>query len=473
MLARVLVKGGVISTGKFLQIMEIAKKAGNTAVHLGSRQDIIFHISDRSDIDEMCQAGEIQMVAVAESTAHESQNVVSSIVSCDLGKSTSWIHEGTYLQILESLGARHTLKINVTDPMQPLVPALSGDLNFVASRHEKYWFLFIRFPHSEKSVEWPALVHSRDVSSVSKEIESALENHAPMDLLALFAHVNTRVQPENRMKDHSVEFPAYTSPAYEGINNMRGKDRLWAGFYWRNNSYDIEFLERIAGLCERTRNTRLFFTPWKSFLVKDIDPADILKWEIVIGRHGITMRHAAADLNWHIPLLDHRAQKLKTYIVRELDKRDIRTEGMTFSIQSKPANPFTTILIEPQNGLRTRYRILYARDFNPNSNTYIEFDRDLFRSRLVHSIDFLCRRFYDEMPDTPAEQRIPSVTNRDTDNHYVYQCSHCKTVYDANIGSVFNGIPRGVDFDELPDTFVCSTCESPKADFTFVMAADL
>ena len=478
MLARVLVKGGAIAIGSFQKILEIAKRAGNSSVCIGSRQDVIFHMYNADGIDATDLSGGLEVVAVDNVSAQVSQNVVSSIVSCDIEPSLPWLHEGSYLQIIESLAPKHSLKINITDPSQSLVPLMSGELNFVASHHEKYWYLFIRFPHEDEVREWPALVHSNDMSAIATMIETIYARDKHIHITPLFAAVNAEVLPNNRMKDRPFVSPTFVSPKYEGINSMITSNQYWAGFYWRNNEYDIAFLEKIVGLCARTGNTRIFFTPWKSILVKDIKADDIRKWEIAIGKHGITMRHAAVDLNWHLPLLDHKAFSLKTWLVREMDKRDIRTEGVTISIQDKSMNPFTTIIIEPMSlglfGIGSTYRVSYATGFNPSGCSYVVFDEGVRKSGLVDTIAYLCEKFYEEMPDElSVEPPVSIVHDPVEDNHYVYQCQSCLTVYDAAIGSERNHISEGVDFDALPGSFVCETCDAPRSNFAFVMSSEL
>jgi rubredoxin len=46
-----------------------------------------------------------------------------------------------------------------------------------------------------------------------------------------------------------------------------------------------------------------------------------------------------------------------------------------------------------------------------------------------------------------------------------YQCSNCLTVYDRKYGDPAANIPPGIPFENLPDTYVCHVCESPKKYF--------
>ena len=46
-----------------------------------------------------------------------------------------------------------------------------------------------------------------------------------------------------------------------------------------------------------------------------------------------------------------------------------------------------------------------------------------------------------------------------------YVCELCGYEYDPKEGDVDHGIERGVEFEDLPDTFVCPLCGAAKEDF--------
>jgi flavin reductase (DIM6/NTAB) family NADH-FMN oxidoreductase RutF len=46
-----------------------------------------------------------------------------------------------------------------------------------------------------------------------------------------------------------------------------------------------------------------------------------------------------------------------------------------------------------------------------------------------------------------------------------YYCTACGYVYDPEIGDPENGFPPGTRFEDLPDTWVCPVCGTPKEDF--------
>lgn len=46
-----------------------------------------------------------------------------------------------------------------------------------------------------------------------------------------------------------------------------------------------------------------------------------------------------------------------------------------------------------------------------------------------------------------------------------YICKVCATIYDPQRGDSENGIPPGTSFQDLPESWVCTICGSPKNKF--------
>lgn len=47
-----------------------------------------------------------------------------------------------------------------------------------------------------------------------------------------------------------------------------------------------------------------------------------------------------------------------------------------------------------------------------------------------------------------------------------YVCNVCGYIYDPAIGVEEDNIAPGIDFESLPDSFVCPICEAPKSEFS-------
>jgi rubredoxin len=53
-----------------------------------------------------------------------------------------------------------------------------------------------------------------------------------------------------------------------------------------------------------------------------------------------------------------------------------------------------------------------------------------------------------------------------------YQCSNCLTVYDKKYGDPLANIPPGILFEDLPVTYVCNVCNSPKKFFVEMLVSE-
>jgi rubredoxin len=466
--SRVTVKGGVLSPAELKQILILAENAGLTTISLGSRQDILFINEDQNFHFEPQDKFQIVPPGVL-----GFENIVSSYVASDILPNTPWLTGDRYLYILERFRAQSSLKINITDPRQRLVPLYTGHINFIASEHEDYWYLYVRLPDWEKTELYPALIFSWDLEKISTAIEKLLKEE-PDTTETLFELVNDLVTTNNRTVDKELEIPFYPFPYYEGINRV-GEDTYWLGLYWRNNKYYIEFLKFLCDLCADCRIGKISITPWKSIIIKGIQGKFKLEWEKLLGKHGINVRHSMLELNWHLPVNNKSALELKEYLVANFDKNDISTYGLTFSITdyTKKAYYFTSIVIEKNQPpaflegveFRSTYNLLYAKDFDPNNQEYIVHVQEVDQADLPELLIELSKMYFDQL-GRESHKSEKSNQSKESVTIKVYQCQDCLTIYDPNIGDQSQGIPVGTTFEKLPADYQCSLCESPKSQFS-------
>lgn len=466
--SRVTVKGGVLSPAELKQILILAENAGLTTISLGSRQDILFINEDQNFHFEPQDKFQIVPPGVL-----GFENIVSSYVASDILPNTPWLTGDRYLYILEQFRAQSSLKINITDPRQRLVPLYSGHINFIASEHEDYWYLYVRLPDWEKTELYPALIFSWDLEKISTAIEKLLKEE-PDTTETLFELVNDLVTTNNRTVDKELEIPFYPFPYYEGINRV-GEDTYWLGLYWRNNKYYIGFLKFLCDLCADCRIGKISITPWKSIIIKGIQGKFKLEWEKLLGKHGINVRHSMLELNWHLPVNNKSALELKEYLVANFDKNDISTYGLTFSITdyTKKAYYFTSIVIEKNQPpaflegveFRSTYNLLYAKDFDPNNQEYIVHVQEVDQADLPELLIELSKMYFDQL-GRESHKSEKSNQSKESITIKVYQCQDCLTIYDPNMGDQSQGIPAGTTFEKLPADYQCSLCESPKSQFS-------
>jgi len=466
-LNRIIVRGGVLSPGELKYICESVESLGLKTISFGSRQDIL--LPKKVNQEELAQFDKLKIVEANETGV---ENIVSSYVCADIFPSTSWLTGDRYLYLLEQFNSESKLKINLTDPKQRLVPLFTGNINFIASEHEDYWYLYVRLPDWKKTQMYPALIYSWDLDKIETAIENILQEE-PETIEMIFDLVSDAIDTNNRTVDIPLEVPFYPFPYFEGMNKI-GMDKYWLGLYWRNNKYDISFLKEMCELCSENKIGKISITPWKSFVVKGIPRESKLVWEKFLGKRGINVRHSMLELNWHIPVANKDALNLKKYLVSNFDQNDISTYGLTFGITdySKAAYYFTSIVVEKNKqpemigNFQTRdtYNLLYAKNFDPNTRQYIMHVQDVDKVELPGLLMELSQLYFDQLgSEIEAEKEVE--VQKETTELEVYQCKDCLTIYDEAFGDITQNIPAETLFNALPESYECSLCEAPKSSF--------
>ncbi|MDP6922545.1 MAG: rubredoxin [Lutibacter sp.] len=468
-LQRILIKGGVLSPSELRQIIVTVKSLGYTSIKFGSRQDILFPYKKKdkaiSDLHPNLQSYHSEEKSV--------QNVVCSYVSSDIFPSTSWLKGSTYLYMLEQFRYQPALKINITDPKQRLVPLFNGELNFIASENEDYWYLYLNLPQWEEEARYPVLIYSWDIPAVAETIEQYYRETS--DVSRLFELVNEKIQTNNRTIDTTLEIPFHPFPYYEGMNKM-GPDKYWLGLYWRNNEYSISFLQEFCDFCLDCKVGKICITPWKSLIIKGIHKKYKLQLEKFLGKKGINIRHSSLELNWHLPVDDREALTLKKFLVRNFDQNDISTYGLTFSIEERTQKQsyFTAAVIEKNKqpamvkdfAVRPTYNVLHCKNFDPNTRRYFIYAQDVDKMELPGLLMELSKLYFDRLGENkPSKKGLKKETVESVFEKDVHQCEACLTVYDPAYGDTKNGVPTGMPFQELPVDYTCAVCEAPKSSF--------
>jgi rubredoxin len=471
-LIRVFVKGGFLSPASLLKILELSKSIGNHYVLFGSRQDILFPIgkADPTTIEQAFSAINIDFELGSDQSMR--QNIVSSYAAVNLVASTSWVKEDTYNVITDNFDYVPKIKINLVDPLQGLVPLFTGELNFIASSEENYWYLYIRDARKKNSLEaWPRLIASHDIPKISKAIEELITSYNPFAIEEMYMITkNENLRISYKTINERLKLPENNFPYYEGLNAMLN-NQYWLGLYWRNNKYDIDFLSAACRLCQETNISKINIIPWKAFIIKGIRTADKLRWEKLMGKYGINERHSSLELNWHLPVIDDEALELKKFLVSDLDQQDISTYGLTFAIVTDRIYfPFTTIVIEKEKtdfSTQTNlYTVSYAKDFNPNNIVYHPYARHVSKEMIPALLIELSKLYFRQL--NPEKESAAKTDEDVSDKKTIsasFQCANCLTIYDPQYGDSASGIEPGVSFESLPENYVCRVCDSPKKFF--------
>lgn len=469
-LQRFHVKGGIISPGELQKVIAMAESIGLDALHFGSRQDILFpEANENKEVTEDHQNFDLSLFA-----AEDQQNIMSSYVTMDIFPSTPWLRGTTYLYILEEFRFKPTLKINIVDPKQQLIPLYSGDLNFIASSHEDYWYLYCKLPNIDQEY-FPVLVYTWDIAHLCELIEDGYPQAT--SVVDLFDAINKATTLNHRTikKKLTIDFQPF--PYYEGMNKMF-TNQYWLGLYWRDNRYGITFLKALTRFCVDNRIGKICLTPWKSFIVKGIRKEVKLELEKLLGQYGINVRHSSLELNWHLPVDDDFALALKKNLVLNFDQNDISTYGLTFAITPEISRKkyFTSIVIEinptPDNineefMVRPTFNVLYAKGFNPNTRSYVSYAQDVDKMDLPGLLMELTKEYFKNLGDQISDIEKPGSLNLEEEKVVleVYQCQDCFTIYDPSVGDAESNIEAGTFFEDLPADYTCAVCDASLDNF--------
>lgn len=466
-LHRILIKGGVTSPGELKDIITMLEAAGLKEVYFGSRQDVLFPLKNAKE-EQLESISKYNTDIIGQ---RKYQNIVSSYVSADIFGMTYWLKGSTFLYILEGFDFLPVLKINITDPKQRLVPIFSGNLNFIASEQEDYWYLNVKLPHWKEAAYYPVLIYSWDIHTISKAIEDIYEDIQDID--ELFFVLNKNLDTNNKTIEKELVIPYTTFPYYEGMNRM-GLDQYWLGLYWRNNHYDLAFLKDFCGFCLDNSIGKICITPWKSFIVKGIKQESRPELERFLGQLGINVRHSQLEMNWHLPVDDKDALELKKFLVRSFDQNDISTYGLTFGISNDVGkrSHFASVIIEKNQSpaivkdfeVRPTYNVLRFENFDPNTNKYLSYARDVDKIELPGLLMELSKNYFEQL-GTVKIQKEKGVKIEEKAKSEVHQCASCFTVYDETYGDDRAGISAGTLFRNLPESYSCPVCEAPKSRF--------
>lgn len=461
--------GGFVSAGDLYEILVIAENAGAVHIRFGNRQQLYFNINPDCLEDMELDMLKAEINYEIDTDVHP--NIISSYVADAIFNHEGWLREGVYKDILDMFGHQPLLKINLIDNQQTFVPFFSGNINFVASDTSNYWYLYIRFPKTNKLYCYPSLVYSDDIPAVAKVAESIIldnkgsfydQNNIDEQLFykMLLKKGGAKFQPVKI----ALKLPDFYLPYYEGFNKYNNK--YWLGIYRRNELFSLEFLKEACLLCLKTRIGQIYTTPWKSIIIKGIEPADRNQWGLILSKYRLNVRHAANELNWQIEDICDEGLELKQQLVREFEDADLRTYQLCFAIKTRPKTGLTGSIII-KKGIHGLFDILHTRDFNPNSKDYVIFLQRIRPAELSMHLITLCAKFYTEQSDSISPAIVTQEMNPQHQKTEIYQCNNCLTRYDKVYGDCVNNIDKQVDFAELAN-YQCPVCEAPKDEFSLI-----
>lgn len=466
--------GGIISPGDLLEILELLDHLYIRYVSFGLRQQLIIPVEE--EFIPALKAGLERKGIPYEVNSEVYPNIVSSYPAEDIFIQGTWLSEGVYRDILDGIDFSPQLKINISDSNQSFTPLLTGNINWVASVNEAhFWHLFIRFPKTNVVYPWTELVHTQDVASFSKSLESLLLS----DLPAFYDQENASgVELMSRMNlkpyilrsaQESAKLPDFNLPYYEGLN--RYNNRYWLGIYRREEKFAVAFLQEACQLCLATKVGQMGSTPWKSLIIKGIEEADKGAWNLLLEKHQINMRHAANELNFQVEDHSPEGLALKQFLVKHLNEEDTRSFGLSIGIKTrKKSEVFGGIVVRRRPvlwGLFHVYDILCANDFNPNQRTGSLYGSGLPKFILGEQLRRAILSFYKFRSSKMKVSTVPEIVQEET-KLSLCQCTACLTIYNPAYGDESQQVSAGTLFEDLPADYVCEMCEAPKLTFVSI-----
>jgi len=327
-------------------------------------------------------------------------------------------------------------------------------------------------------LHWHEWIYTNNLGAVTKAIEEVLEDPAlglRRDLIFLERLVKKKLAQLSYIYVEGVQPDKYVPfylPYYEGFNKAAGS--YWLGIYRRDEYFDLAFLREVCDLCQKTRIAELYTTPWKSLIIKEIDPSCRPLWDFILGKYRVNVRHAANELNWQIEDLCEEGLSIKRAVIRHFDKEDVRTYGLCFGVQIKAQSKmFASVLIKKKavknpDRLKSlnRYDILHTVDFNPNTQKWILFREAVKKEYIGTYLVSLCKEFYSRQTGyatRPLEEDFKEVQLHNMKK--IYQCKSCLSVYDPEQGDALLEISPGTPWQDVPESYGCAVCGSPKSDF--------
>lgn len=470
-LIKINLPGGFISAGDLYEILLIAESAGATDIRFGNRQQLYFTVE--VDMLEDMELDMLKSEINYEIDEDVYPNIMSSYVADTIfNHQDGWLREGVYKDIFDRFDHQPTLKVNLVDSHQTFVPFFSGNINFIASNINNYWFTYIRFPKTDKLYCFPSLVYSEDIPALAKAAEDIIlqkkdlfYNRADIDEELFYKALTKKLTVAFRPVTEALKLPDFYLPYYEGFNKYSNK--YWLGIYRRNELFKLDFLKDACLLCLKKRIGQIYTSPWKSIIIKGIEQADRNQWGLILSKYHLNVRHAANELNWQVEDMCKEGLELKQQLVRQFEEADARTYQLSFAIKTQPKTGLqgSIILRKDTHGL---YDILHARDFNLNSKDEVIYARDIKPQALSKKLIALCNEFYDQQSDPILSTTIAlAEDDRAQQEAAIYQCNSCLTRYDKQYGDPANNIEKGIDFESLA-AYTCPVCDAPKSEFKLI-----
>ena len=195
-----------------------------------------------------------------------------------------------------------------------------------------------------------------------------------------------RARPGTRLvrADAGQRLPPPEYGDYEGIHPMQSGSGYWIGMSAGTRPFRHQFLEQMCMRAARQGIGAVFTTCWRSLVLKNVAPEHLPEWRMLLGRHGVGVRHADAALHWQVCERLPEARELAGTMIARLSRRSIVTSGLSFAVTDDPTRHEVAVAIQPLadersllSGLRRRYAVRHREGFDRHNPGWLTFARRL------------------------------------------------------------------------------------------------
>ena len=479
---RVACPGGIIGTGALRTVAELSGAWGLDRLTIGHRQDLVVAGIPDSHVARFRAALAPLEVDRADASGHP--NITSSAAACGITRGVPWLDAGIIQSILSGIRLRPSFAVNVADPHQDLLPLTSGLVNLLAADEVDAWRIAIaadhhplrgaRAPGRHDRVTLPYLVPSEYVAEAVRAAEAAVAAagaesarlseelaHAIRDRLGsriVHAAAGQRLPP-----------PAYGD--YEGVHPMHSGTGYWIGMSAGTRPFRHRFLEQMCMRAAQQGIGAVFITCWRSLVLKNVAPEQLPEWRMLLGRHGVRVRHVDAALHWQVCDRLPAARELAATMIARLSRRAVVTSGLSFAVTDDPARHEVAVAIQPVAGerlpfarLRRRYEVRHREGFDRHNPGWLTFARRLRERDLAAALAAVTRRFYRDEEQPPAAEAPPPEPLAEQRSG-TFSCADCGNEYDPAYGDPLGKVPEDTAFAALPPGWRCPVCDAPATNY--------
>ena len=151
---------------------------------------------------------------------------------------------------------------------------------------------------------------------------------------------------------------------------MQSGSGYWIGMSAGTRPFRHRFLEQMCMRAARQGIGAVFTTCWRSLVLKNVAPEHLPEWRMLLGRHGVRVRHADAALHWQVCDRLPEARELAGTMIARLSRRSIVTSDLGFAVTDDPTRHEVAVAIQPLaaerlplSGLRRRYAVRHREGF--------------------------------------------------------------------------------------------------------------